>query len=98
MIITLALGLAACNDAGAQDDAGVAPPTSTDYCNCLLVECHEPFHEMFGVSDADALRNCAVAAEDAMTAGTFECRVNTCMDANDDPAMCAAALGAPPCD
>lgn len=76
------------------------------YCNCMLVECHDAFHEEFGVSDVEALENCQAAGEALPMTGmagttsgnSLECRQSFCDGAGSDEAACASALGGAPCE
>jgi hypothetical protein len=93
-------------DAGADagSDAGTSA-SSLRYCNCLLIECHDVFHDTFGETDEEALAACELAADALPRAGmpvdegnTIECRRSHCEGADEDPVACAAALGAAPCE
>lgn len=74
------------------------------YCECMIVNCHDPFHDLYGEDDLTATMACR---EDAATwpqygesidEGDFiECRIEACVAAAEDPTSCDAALGGPPC-
>ena len=74
------------------------------YCECMIVNCHDPFHDVYGEDDLTATMACR---EDAATwpqygesidQGDFiECRIEACVAAAEDPSSCDAALGGPPC-
>lgn len=83
--------------------AGDAPPV-TDYCNCMLVNCHDQYHELWGEQHQASEAMCQAAAEavpsvgvPAMSGDSLECRLHFCTLGHDDPAACASALGAAPC-
>lgn len=88
-------------DGGSSGGQGVTPDA---YCDCLLVNCHEPYHDMWGESDVDAAMNCREAAAEVPQNGAptmegdfLECRIAHCELAADDAMQCDAALGAAPC-
>src|SRR5690606_15015598 len=70
-------------------------------CSCLLINCHDPFHEKYGETDGEAVPACQaevaalpLAGMDVSSGNFIECRQLACADANRD---CDAALGAAPC-
>ncbi len=96
----------AVGDADAPDaatpDAG--DRLSTDYCACMLVECHTVFHETWGPTDMGALTACAAEAATLPRAGmpassgnSIECRLARCDGAGKDPDVCSGAVGGDPC-
>ena len=87
-------------DAGSTPgDAGIDPVA--EYCNCMLVNCHDPFHDRWGETDMEAIANCAAEAgalpraEPTAEAGnSLECRMTHCQRAMTNAATeCPAALG-----
>lgn len=97
-------------DSGHDEDAGHdaavdgAGSESAALCNCLLINCHDPFHAQYGVADDVAIAACVMDAdglphaEMPVTSGNFiECRAAACEAAVMDDTRCAAALGGPPC-
>lgn len=71
-----------------------------DYCFCLLVRCHDVFHDRFGDPDKVALAACgeeasalAPGSPDDMTGDSLACRRFHCAAAEADPMACSAALG-----
>jgi len=77
------------------------PDPVTEYCNCMLINCHEPFHDRWGEGDPEALAGCSEeagalprAAPGATSGDSLECRRFHCERAAvDDMASCPAALG-----
>ncbi len=76
----------------------------TDYCNCMLENCHDQYHERWGEDHQGGEAMCKAAAEavpsigvPAMSGDSLECRLHFCTLGHDDPAACASALGAAPC-
>ncbi len=116
-MVTLALLMAACSsdDSAATDgggtadaaadaagDGGLTPPQ--ELCNCLLINCHEPYHAQYGEGDEVAIPACEADAESLPTAGMdtmsgnfLECRQAFCDLAATDATNCPAALGGAPC-
>jgi len=81
-------------ESGSEADLGVT------YCSCMLVNCHDPWHEVFGEDDLEATMACVDLVEslpragEDLDAGNFaECRIHFCELAADDPTVCPAALG-----
>lgn len=77
---------------------------ATDYCNCMLENCHDQYHELWGEDHQGSEAMCKAAAEaapsigmPAMSGDSLECRLHFCTLGHDDPAACASALGAAPC-
>lgn len=77
---------------------------ATDYCNCMLENCHDEYHELWGEDHQGGEAMCKAAAEavpsigmPAMSGDSLECRLHFCTLGHDDPAACASALGAAPC-
>lgn len=108
MLLTLA---AACEEEHCHGGCGhgEAGPSTVDagpdpaevYCNCMLVNCHEPFHDRWGPDDPTALTNCAAEANGVPratpgtdTGNSLECRITHCERAATSPdTECPAALG-----
>lgn len=75
-----------------------------DYCECMLVNCHDQYHGAWGEEHPMSEINCTMAAEMLPTVGmptmsgnSLECRLAHCELAVDDPALCEAAIGGAPC-
>ena len=88
---------------GDESTAGVDAPV-TDYCNCMLENCHDQYHELWGEDHQGGEAMCKAAAEavpsigmPAMSGDSLECRLHFCTIGHDEPAACASALGAAPC-
>ncbi len=88
---------------GDQTTADSVSP-ATDYCNCMLENCHDQYHELWGEDHQGGEAMCEAAAEavpsggkPAMSGDSLECRLHFCALAPADPAACASALGAAPC-
>ncbi len=85
------------------DVGGDHPEDSVEHCECLLINCHDPFHELYGVDDAEAIAACLVATNPLPRAGapaetgdSVECRQHHCeaaLEMMGDAELCAAALG-----
>jgi hypothetical protein len=86
---------------GADDQA-----LAHELCDCMLVHCHDDFHEEWGESDLEATLNCRDEAamlprkgEPTLQGDFLECRLGHCEAAAEgDPSWCAGALGESPCD
>ena len=81
-------------------DASGDPALARSWCECLLVNCHDEFHETFGPDDAMAIAACTAEGTEAPVSGSpqttgnsIECRQHHC-DAAPDDSTCADALGA----
>jgi hypothetical protein len=68
------------------------------FCNCMLFNCHDEFHETYGVSDLEARDNCLLEISstptgdpNATSGNVQECRVHFCEEAASRD--CQAALG-----
>jgi len=79
-------------------------PPVTDYCNCMLENCHDQYHTLWGEDHQASEAMCKAAAAavpsvgvPAMSGDSLECRLHFCTIGRDDPAACASALGAAPC-
>lgn len=76
-----------------------------DYCDCMLLYCHDQYHDAWGEEHPMSETNCLAAAEalptigaPAMSGDSLECRLHHCQAASDgDPAACQGAIGGPPC-
>ncbi|HKP60363.1 MAG TPA: hypothetical protein VJV78_26740 [Polyangiales bacterium] len=107
-------------DCSAEDptlpQAAPAPTTSTpitgggsnssiyDYCNCMLFNCHDLSHAVWGESDEALLAGCRSSAIDLpvhgmpiMTGNFLECRAAHCEQGRQDPDACSAAMGQTVC-
>lgn len=95
-----------CHGECSHEDAGTttadaATDPVAEYCNCMLVNCHEPFHDRWGESDMEAIANCTAEAGALPRAGSMvdtgnslECRAVHCDRAAANAATeCPAALG-----
>jgi hypothetical protein len=76
----------------------------TDYCNCMLENCHDQYHELWGEDHQGGEAMCKAAAEavpsvgkPAMSGDSLECRLHFCTIGHDYPPACPRALGAAPC-
>ncbi len=83
---------------------GTTPPDATssiyDYCNCMLLNCHDAAHLKWGESDEQLLAGCRAEAISlpalgaATTAGNYlECRAAHCVQAKENLDLCDAAFG-----
>ena len=88
------------DDASGAEDSSGGDAAAETYCNCMLVNCHDDFHERYGEGDVVALPACYEAAAafptvgmDAMSGDSLECRMHFCNEAAADGSACAAALG-----
>ena len=75
-------------------------PAAEEYCECLLITCHDPFHDKYGADDAEAIAACQreaagfpVAGTEQMSGDSIECRQYHCDNATGD-STCENALGA----
>lgn len=104
LIATATAALTGCGDDHHHGDhprPDAAGDPVSEYCNCLLVNCHDPFHDRFGETDMEAIANCTAEAEALPRAGSMvetgnslECRAVHCDRAASDAATeCPAALG-----
>jgi hypothetical protein len=93
-------------DGGHGHDAGedASLTEAQALCNCLLVTCHDAFHDQYGEGDAVAIPACELDTDGLPSAGMevssgdfIECRHTHCEMAETDETLCAAALGATPC-
>jgi hypothetical protein len=77
-----------------------------ELCDCMLVHCHDDFHEEWGESDLEATLNCRDEAatlprsgEPTLQGNFIECRIGHCeAAAQGDSTQCEGALGKPPCN
>lgn len=107
------VGLAIFSQPLPKPDAGVDPPDAgrdalnEAYCECMLFNCHDPFHERWGEDDGEAIANCLATARDLPREGaptdvgpSLECRHHFCraaQDTGDEPGHCPQALGQTTC-
>lgn len=90
------------HDLGAPDlngDAGLTAEAFT-YCDCMLINCHDPFHERWGADDVEARNNCAreasawpVTGSPQTSGDSVECRIAVCEGVADRRNTCPEALG-----
>lgn len=92
------------SDASPGDTGGMVSPEAQALCGCLLIDCHDPFHLRYGEADEDAIRACEDEVDALPHSGSpstsgnsLECRATACEGAARDQDLCAAALGAAPC-
>jgi hypothetical protein len=86
-------------------DASTEPESPVfAYCNCMLLSCHDAFHERWGESDDKAIAGCRAEAltlpasgSDATEGNFIECRLAHCQMATVSENACAAALGSVVC-
>lgn len=91
------------SDADASIDVGpdvTITPAARDYCECMLVNCHEPFHDRWGEADPVAIANCEVEASqlpatgaEEMSGNHLQCRQYHCTQAANGAETCPSALG-----
>lgn len=74
------------------------------YCGCMLENCHDQYHALWGEDHLESEAMCKAAAEAVPSVGapassgdSIECRIHHCELGHDDPAACDSALGAAPC-
>jgi hypothetical protein len=93
--------------AGAGGDGGEMPSSLAEtYCDCMLLTCHDAYHDHFGPeSDEEAARAaCWAEAETLPVAGMdvdsgnfVECRIHYCASGSEDADTCAATIGEGAC-
>lgn len=73
------------------------------YCDCMLLNCHDEFHQVWGVDDVEARDNCRAeisqvpsVGSDTTTGNSQECRVHFCEVAAER--NCDAAMGLNTCN
>ncbi len=90
------------SDTGSDSDTTEGPgaPTSMDYCDCMLVACHDYYHDHWGDDHDNSLVACLAEAEAVPSAGMevmegnfFECRFYHCEQAYSEPERCTEAAG-----
>jgi len=76
---------------------------AVEYCQCMLINCHETYHGKFGEDEIPAQEACIMEADGLpmngsdVDAGNFlECRQHFCAMATDD--ACPTEEGCDPCD
>lgn len=91
-------------DAAAPPDGSAPDPAVVEYCNCMLVTCHDLYHEIWGADEAEARAACLHAgaelprAGEPVTQGDFlECRLHFCEAAGEAPEACDEAGGREVC-
>lgn len=82
---------------------GAATPVDV-YCECMLENCHDQYHALWGEDHVESEAMCQAAAGavpsvgmDAMSGDSIECRTHFCSVGHDDAAACESALGGAPC-
>lgn len=82
---------------------GAATPVDV-YCECMLLNCHDQYHALWGEDHVESEAMCQAAAGavpsvgmDAMSGDSIECRTHFCSVGHDDAAACESALGGAPC-
>jgi hypothetical protein len=85
-------------------DEMTSPYSIYGYCNCLIVNCHDPAHAKWGESDAAVLAGCRAEAIGLPSVGTptqtgnsLECRAGFCELGKLQPDACSAAMGETVC-
>ncbi|MDC0718365.1 hypothetical protein [Nannocystis bainbridge] len=75
-----------------------------DYCECMLVNCHDQYHGTWGEEHPQSEENCSAAAAmwptvgmPAISGDSLECRLYHCEQALVDASQCEAAIGGAPC-
>ncbi|MCA9628925.1 MAG: hypothetical protein KC766_14700 [Myxococcales bacterium] len=78
--------------------------TVRSYCECMLNDCHDDYHRVWGEDHVVAEAECQAEASGIPEHGAptdsgdfIECRVAACGRAIEDPSACAAALGSGAC-
>jgi hypothetical protein len=122
LALALAAAPSACGDTSQCHDVGCVEATAASattgagaaggaslaqqYCDCMLLSCHDAYHASFGPdSDEPAARaNCLAEAEALPAAGMpieegnfVECRIHFCEAGQSDESVCPSAVGAAPC-
>lgn len=77
---------------------------ASDYCECMLVHCHDQYHGTWGEEHPQSENNCNADAAmlptvgvPAMSGDSLECRLYHCEQAAGDASLCEAAIGGAPC-
>lgn len=92
---------AASSSAGSTGSTGTGgdPPPLTEYCDCMLSECHDQYHAKFGENHMTAEMMCIAYAESiptigepAMSGDSIECYYWACMQGD-----CESAFGGGAC-
>jgi hypothetical protein len=86
-------------------DASAEPESPVfAYCNCMLLSCHDEFHDRWGEGDDEAIAGCRtealtvpVAGSDVSRGDFIECRLAQCSMATVSEDACAAAVGRTVC-
>lgn len=95
------------NTGGAAGAAGSSGATLAEqYCDCLLLSCHDDYHAKYGPETDEPAARAACLSEaasvpvngSATTSGNFiECRLHHCQAGKTDPASCASSVGGDQC-
>lgn len=74
------------------------------YCDCMLNDCHDDYHRVWGEDHISAEESCRAEAASYAENGAptdsgdfIECRLAACGRGAEDPSACAAALGSGAC-
>lgn len=85
------------------DTTGGGSPAD-EYCECMLVNCHDLYHATWGEDHRASEAMCAAYAASVPSVGvpatsgdSIECRLHFCTLGLDDPSACDSALGGAPC-
>jgi hypothetical protein len=74
------------------DTGEAVDPQVEMLCNCMLLDCHEAYHERYGASDLEAAAACnaegAMLAADEVTCRLTACQSGECDVALGDTAPC----------
>jgi hypothetical protein len=90
--------------AAADPLADLAGGAISDYCNCVLINCHDQSHRKWGETDEAVLAGCRAEALElplnggpTLSGNYLECRAAYCKQSLQDSQACDAALGAASC-
>lgn len=90
---------AASSTTGGSSTGGGDPPPLTEYCDCMLGECHDQYHDKFGEDHEAAEAMCIAYAESipsvgmpAMSGDSIECYYWACTQGD-----CESAFGGGAC-
>ncbi len=97
---------AGASSGGAAGSGGTSSVSETvrSYCECMLNDCHDDYHRVWGEDHIVAEEQCHAESSlvpengSATDSGDFiECRLAACRRGTQDPSACAAALGGGAC-
>ena len=72
------------------NDEDEVHPQVLELCECLLFDCHEPYHERYGATDLEAAEACNADGSTLPLDGVA-CRLSACQSGECDAALGAAA-------